>query len=248
MASGNTGIIKTKNRIHKQNNLNLSLLFMKRSIIFFSLILIFHFVYACSSDKGDIKNRVNNTSFGGNPRILITYFTEPETGGTDASSGASRIIINNKVMGNVEYIAKIIQEATNGDSFRLQTKKPYPGNHKALVDLASLEKKSEKRPELYAKPDSIVNYDIIFVGYPIWWSDMPMLLYTFLEEYDLKDKIIIPFSTHGGSGLSGTVERIEEIQKKASVTTGYTISRDNMSSPRESVMEWLRRLGFSFNQ
>jgi len=79
----------------------------------------------------------------------------------------------------------------------------YPVTYDECVALAKQEKESNARPEIKGDID-IDKYDVIFVGYPIWWSDMPMPVYTFLEAHQYEGKTIIPFCTHEGSGLANT--------------------------------------------
>ncbi|MDR1121335.1 MAG: flavodoxin, partial [Dysgonamonadaceae bacterium] len=117
-----------------------------------------------------------------------------------------------------------------------------------LIEQASREKDERARPEIKTKIENPSEYDIIFIGYPNWWGDLPMPLYTFLEEYDFSGKTIIPFNTHGGSGLSSTVSAIADIQKGATVVQGFTVSRNNVGSARENVRNWLKEIGFEIKQ
>lgn len=177
--------------------------------------------------------------------ILITYFTVPETDGVDASSGASRRIINGEVIGSTQVIAQMIQNSTGGDLFAIETVQEYPGSHEPLVDQAAEEQEEDARPELATHVENMDQYDIIYIGYPNWWGDMPMPLYTFLEEYDLSGKILIPFTTHGGSSLSNTVQSIASEQPEATVIEhAFSISRDeDFTAAQETVDTWLQEIG-----
>lgn len=93
----------------------------------------------------------------------------------------------------------------------------YPLEHEPLVDLAAEEQDAGARPELSSHMEDPSQYDVIFLGYPNWWGDMPQALYTFLEEYDFSGKTIIPFTTHGGSGFSRTISTIAELQPGANM-------------------------------
>ena len=167
-----------------------------------------------SSDINSSSNAVteavqNNTD---NENILIAYFSVPEnvdTDGIDANSGASIVVKNKDVLGNMQYMAMTIQEAIGGELFRIETKEKYPLEHETLVNQAKEEQNEEVRPELATHIENVEQYDIIFLGYPNWWGDMPQPLYTFLEEYDFSGKTIIPFNSHGGSGFSNTIEEIK---------------------------------------
>ncbi|MCR1946429.1 flavodoxin [Erysipelatoclostridium ramosum] len=180
-------------------------------------------------------------------KILIAYFTLPETDGTDTSSSASRVV-DDEVLGATEYIASIIQDNTDGDLFEIKTVQNYPTTHEALVDQADEELSKNARPELATHINNLDQYDTIFIGYPNWWGDMPMPLYTFFEEYDFSNKTIIPFNTHGGSGFSSTIQSIKELQPNANIIEdGITISRNNVPDSREDVETWLKDLGLIGN-
>lgn len=143
--------------------------------------------------------------------ILTVFFSVPEdvsTSGVDAVSGASVVVNEGEVLGNVQYMAQIIQKTAGGDLFRLETVQQYPLEHEALVDQAADEQNADARPELTALPENLEQYSTIFLGYPNWWANLPMPLYTFLERVDLSGKTIIPFCPHGGSRFSHTVETI----------------------------------------
>jgi flavodoxin len=176
-------------------------------------------------------------------KILITYFTVPETDGVDASSGASRIIADGKLQGNTEYVATIIQKETKGELFAIRTIQQYPGTHKELIDYAKTENDSKARPKLISKIDNLDKYDVIFVGFPNWWYDMPMPLYTFFEEHDFSGKTIVPFCTHGGSRFSQAIKTITELEKNTKILDGYSVSRDNLTAAKEEVAIWLQKIG-----
>ena len=143
------------------------------------------------------------------------------------------------MLGNVQYMANIIQQTVGGDLFRIETVESYPQDHEALVDQAAEEQDMNLRPELATALDQVDSYDVVFLGYPNWWADMPQALYTFLESYDLSGKTIIPFCPHGGSGFSRTVQTIAELQPDATVSgDGLTISRNDVADSADSVAEW----------
>lgn len=179
-------------------------------------------------------------------KVLIAYFTMPEeldTDGVDAIAGSSIVVNNGEVMGNTEYITHIIQDTIGGDLFEIKTEQQYPLDHDPLVDLAADEKDNNARPALSTHIENLDQYDTIILGYPNWWADLPMPLYTFLEEYDLSGKTIIPFCPHGGSGFSRTVSTIAEIQPNATVSQdGFTISRNRVADSKDDVTAWLKSL------
>lgn len=184
-----------------------------------------------------------------NSNILIAYFTVPEdidTNGIDADSGASVVVKDEEVLGNMEYMALTIQDAIGGDLFRIETKEAYPLDHEPLVDQAAEEQDENARPELAAHIENPDQYDTILLGYPNWWGDMPQPLFTFLEEYDFSGKTIIPFNSHGGSGFSNTIEEIKEFQPDANISDeGLSISRDKVADSVQDVTDWVKSLDLS---
>lgn len=182
--------------------------------------------------------------------VLIAYFSIPEDvdpNGADAVSGASIVVRDGEALGNTQYVAQIIQETIGGDLSRIETVQQYPLDHEPLVDQASDEKTATTRPELSTHIESLEQYDTILIGYPNWWADLPMPLYTFLEEYDFSGKTIIPFVTHGGSRASRTVETIAQLQPNAVVWDDpLVLSRNDVADSAGQVTSWAE--GLNLNQ
>ncbi|MCR0335961.1 flavodoxin [[Clostridium] innocuum] len=182
----------------------------------------------------------------GNSNILIAYFSVMETDGVDTVASASRVAVDGEVLGNNEYIAQIIQRETGGDLFAIETVQDYPTTHDPLLEFAYNEKADNARPELAAQIENLDSYDVIFLGYPNWNADLPMPLYTFLEEYDFSGKTIIPFTTHGGSGFSRTVQTISDLQPGATVISdGLSISRNSVTGAENEVVNWVNGLNLN---
>lgn len=176
-------------------------------------------------------------------KVLVAYFSVPETDGTDASSGASRLVNNGTLQGNTQYVASVISEVTGGDLFEIKTVHAYPGTHKELIDDAKKESDDNARPRLATHIGNLKEYDVVFVGFPNWWYDMPKPLYTFFDEYDFSGKTIVPFCTHGGSRFSGAVKSIRELEKNATVLDGYAIARDRVAKSKDGILKWLEKIG-----
>lgn len=200
-----------------------------------------------SSEEPTSREAEEVTGEKGTSNILIAYFTMPEdvdTQGVDAIAGASIVVNDGEVMGNVEYLASVIQQTVGGDLFRIETVQQYPLDHDPLVDQAAEEQDVGARPELATHIENPDQYDVILLGYPNWWGDMPQALYTFLEEYDFSGKTIIPFCPHGGSGFSRTESTIAELQPGATVSeNGLTVSRGDVADSADEVAEWAESLG-----
>lgn len=181
-------------------------------------------------------------------KTLVVYFSLPETDDPNDMTREeenSTVVIDGQVLGNTQYVACVIQENTGADIFRIEPAIPYTTDHEALVDLALAEQNDNARPAIAGQIENLDEYDVIFIGYPIWWSDLPMILYTFLEQYDLSGKTVAPFSTHGGSGLAGTISTIKELQPDANVLEdGFTVSRNSVAEAGSDVAAWLAENGF----
>ncbi len=149
--------------------------------------------------------------------------------------------------GNTSIIAKMIAEQTGADLFEIEAVNAYPETYDGLLDVSRQEMSDNARPEIAGTVDNMEDYDIVFVGYPNWWGDMPMIVYNFLESYDFSGKTVIPFCTHGGSGLSDTESTIADITG-AEMMDGFDIAGATAQNQRdkasEAVTEWLRKGGF----
>lgn len=196
---------------------------------------------ACSdNDDNDAASATEDVVPGTNHKVLIAYFSEPLPDGTDANTSASRVVAGNRLYGSVEYMATVIGEATGGDMVRIQTETPYPGNFDDLAAQADNERQNGIHPTLSTSIEGFDNYDVVFVGYPIWWYQMPMPMYSFFDRYDFSGKTIIPFSSHGGSGWSGTIADIAGLEPEATMVDGFSTSRSNVASSAEEIRNWLR--------
>lgn len=208
-----------------------------------SVLITICVLFACSNDgqatgKPDMEEVVPGT----NHDVLIVYFSVPETDGVDASSGASRVIVDGDLYGNIQYVATVIQEETGADLIRINTEQVYPGSHAPLISQAREEKNANVRPKISTIIENFEDYDVVFIGYPIWWSDMPMAMYTFFEQYDFAGKSIVPFTVHGGSGWAGTTGRIAELFPDATLVQGYSVSRDQVRNARSGILSWLQEI------
>ena len=198
------------------------------------LCLCFSFV-ACEPNNDNGNQNGGNITTEGN--VLIAYFSRT---GENYSVG----VIDK---GNTEIIAEIIAEQTGGELFEIQRITPYSDNYEEVKDEAEQEKRENARPELL-ESKNISDYDKIFIGYPIWHGDMPMPLYTFIEANDWTGKTVIPFCTHEGSGLSGTMSTIRTKCAGATVLDGLAVrgatAQNQQSQARQSVINWLNGLNY----
>ena len=176
----------------------------------------------------------------GGKKILVAYFSR-----TGEEYGVGVI-----TKGNTAIVADAIAEITGGDKFEIKTVKPYPHDYRETTDIAKKEQQDNARPEIVGKPANLKDYDTVFLGYPIWWSDLPMAVYTFLENNDFNGKTIIPFCTSAGSYMTGKESRIADHAKGATVLNKGLglpgrLSQDDPKTVKAEVEHWLKGIGYA---
>ena len=175
-------------------------------------------------------------SAASNEKILVAYYSR-----TGEEYG-----LGNITKGNTAIVAEIIAKQTGGDLFEIKPVTPYPDSYEDCKKVASREKATKARPPFIGDID-ISGYDTIFVGYPIWYGDAPHIVYTFLESHDFSGKKIVPFCTHGGSGLSSTDQNIMLTCPSAKVLQGFelrgSVAQKNSAQVESIVADNLKRLG-----
>ena len=181
--------------------------------------------------------------------ILVAYFTYAENAplaeDVDASSSASIQRWNGTLTGNTGVIADMIAQATGGELFSIQTEEPYPATYDETTEVYMEETRAGIHRELSTHIENLESYDTIFLGFPNWWSGMPTVIFSFLDEYDLSEKTIVPFVTSGGSGFSDSIQDIQDAEPEAVILDGLSISGSRVTSAEEQVAEWLGGLGFA---
>ena len=152
--------------------------------------------------------------------------------------------------GNTHIIADMIADATGADRFEIEPVERYPRSYNECIAVAKRELNAGARPAVNGDI-AVEDYDVVFIGYPNWWGDVPMCVYTFIEKHDWTGKTVIPFITHEGSGMSGTDRNIARACEGATVVVGKglavqgRVAQTNRSSARQSVDRWLTALGFA---
>lgn len=213
---------------------------MKKTMILTSMALISLVAVGCANEEVKdtqdnqpvISTNMEEVQTEGNANMkksLIVYFSYGENSelpqDVDASASASIQKWNDENTGNTGIVAHIIQEKTKGDMFSVQTVNKYPSTYNETVNQGKQEHENNIRPELANHITNLDDYDTIFVGYPNWWYDMPMAMYSFFDEYDLSNKTIIPFNTSGGSAFSDTINTIKKLEPNANVIEGFTTGK-----------------------
>ncbi len=144
--------------------------------------------------------------------------------------------------GNTRIIANQIRKSVGGDIFEIVAVDPYPSDYDAVVEQARKELREEYRPKLKTKVENMESYNVVFVGYPIWWGTIPMPVATFLSEYDFSRKTIVPFCTHEGSRLGRSVTDIKELCPQSTILDGLAVRGRDVKNAQNEVSGWLREL------
>lgn len=175
-------------------------------------------------------------SMAADKKILIAYFSH-----IGENVGLGMI-----VKGNTEIVAEMIAERTGGTLLEVKPVTAYPRTYDECLKVAKKELAQNARPEIKPMDINPEDFDEIYIGYPVWLNDMPMPMYTFLEKYNLKGKLVHPFVTHEGSGLSA-IAKLKKAAPGAVVTKGLSIyghiAQNNRKKAQKDVDKWLKFLG-----
>lgn len=193
----------------------------KKSIVWMNLVLAFALIAglalpAANAGAAAKKKKEEKET----KKVLVVYFSST---------------------GTTKSAAKKVKTATGGTLYRIKAAEPYTsadlGYDNDDCRANTEQRDGSVRPEIKGEVKNMKNYDVIFIGYPIWWGKEPMIIRTFLESYNLKGKTIVPFCTSGGSGISGSMKGIKASAKGAKVVKG----KDLTDSSAESVKNWAKK-------
>jgi flavodoxin len=197
------------------------------------LLAFFLLISACSSSQMKEINIKEDTSVDP-AKILIVYLSRTN---------------------NTKAIAEIIQKNTKGTLVALELEKPYPENYMATVQQVVRENESGYLPPLKTKIDSIQNYDVMFVGFPTWGMKLPPPMKSFLKQYDLSGKTIVPFNTNDGYGIGSSFDTVKELCSNSKILEGFSIKGgldsdgqpglskvENAKEAEAKVKKWLQEI------
>jgi flavodoxin len=201
---------------------------MTRQLMIFLVLASFR----CLSQVVDA--RLEDASANGTDKILIIYLTRTN---------------------NTKAIAEIIQQKIGGDLVPLELTTPYPEDYKAIVDQVAKENETGFLPPLKTKIDNIQQYDIVFVGFPTWGMQLPPPMKSFLTQYDLSGKTVVPFNTHAGYGAGTAFNTVKKLCPRSKILEGFSmkggIERDGIlfvmegdkkKQADEEIRKWLKKL------
>lgn len=212
---------------------------MKKIISLITVFTLMICLAACSNNKS-VNDATSSSAEIQTEHPSSEANSEPASDSTETDSKALVVYFSHS--GNTESVAKEIQSQTDADIFEIVPETAYTTDYNTLLDVAQNEKKDNARPAISGTIDNLDDYDTIYIGFPNWWADMPMVLYTFLDTYDLSGKTIAPFVTSGGSGFSNTISTIKSLEPNAVVTDGLAIRDSQAGNPASAVSEWLDKL------
>lgn len=200
---------------------------LKLLAVFFCLIST-----ACSSQDGGTAPKRDDGD--GSEKVLIVYLSRTN---------------------NTKAIAEIIHEKVGGDLVPLELVSPYPADYKTTVEQVAKENETGFLPPLKTNIDNIEDYDVVFVGFPTWGMQLPPPMKSFLKQYDLSGKTVVPFNTNGGYGIGSTFSTVKELCPDSKVVEGFSIKggveRDGIlfvmegekeEEARLEVAKWLRKI------
>ncbi len=147
--------------------------------------------------------------------------------------------------GNTRRIAELIHQKVGGTLYEIQVRVPYPDAYNAVVDQAKQEIQAGYKPALRSTLDDVEAYDTIFIGSPNWWNTIAPPVATFLSEYDLSGKTVVPFCTHGGGGLGQIGRDIAKLCPQSTVLSSFEIYGSGRGDAQARVSAWLSELGIA---
>ena len=168
-----------------------------------------------------------------NKKALVVFF----------SHAGDNYAVGNIPVGNTKIVADYISELTGADQFEIVTHKYDGMAYKPLCDLAQEEQIKDERPAFEGKLENLEQYDVIFIGGPVWWGTYPQVMFTFFDTYDLNGKTIYPFTTHEGSGLGSCVSDLRAAYPRADVKKGFSIYGHEVRTGKSKVETWIKSIG-----
>lgn len=213
---------------------------------------------AGSTGDGKTDTQADNTQNGDKDILNESDGKQPGDSEPDTSSGSKILVavfsladeqyeVGVIEKGNTQIVAEIIAEQTGADLFSIESTGSYPTTYNGLLEKSREEENDP--PQIAGTVENMDDYEVVFIGYPIWWGDLPTIVKVFLESYDFSGKTVIPFCTHGGSGLSGTRKTVESLCNGATVEDGLAVrgstAQNDYNATKSAVTDWLNDLGLT---
>lgn len=193
--------------------------------------------FACGACGNSAENKNEGIASSKNKKTVSAV--------NDSNDDNSILIAYFSWSGNTKQLANVIQEQIGGDLFEIEPEVPYTDDVNELSGQALQEQHDDVRPALSTHIENMDEYDIVFIGYPNWWNNMPMSVFTFLEEYDFSGKTVIPFTTYGDGVFGKSIQSIQELLDNSVILDGLAVQEHELDNSSDEVTEWLESLGFA---
>lgn len=223
---------------------------MKKIIKIISAICLVFIMTACQFQESITEDSSNET-VENDSKVLIAYFSlygnVDYDEDADASTSASIVIDDNQRLGTTEYVADIIQNKTGGTQYLIETDEKYSNDFQTVIDQNHREQNQDTLPQISGQDIQIDEYDVIFIGYPVWSSGIPQVIRSFMEKYDLSEKTVIPFCTHNGYGSGNSYDEIQQYSKSKNMLEGIAIDSQEILESERQIEEWIESLDLNIN-
>ncbi len=202
------------------------------------------------SSESSKETKTNQSKETNQSNILIAYFSR--YGNTDyqddidASTSASVVLDGDKRYGTTEYIANLIRQSIGGELHLIETKDYYSEDFDEVREKNHDEMEENYLPPLKESDLDISKYDMVFIGYPVWATDAPQAVLSFLGEYDLSGKTVIPFCTHDGYGAGNSYETVEKASHAGKCLDGLAVEAEDVPYAQDTVANWLDSIGMAW--
>lgn len=191
-----------------------------KNLFFLATLLLLCFSSGCAKSQNFSKENNDTQKLSADKKVLIVYLSRTN---------------------NTKAIAEIIHKNVNGTLIALELEKPYPTDYTTTVEQVARENETGYLPPLKTKIDSIEKYDVVFVGFPTWGMKLPPPMKTFLKQYDLSGKTIIPFNTHAGYGIGSSFQTIKELCPNSKILEGFAIEGGKEKEGKLLVIQGQKR-------
>ena len=231
---------------------------LKKTLLLALLLLLALTLCACGGEKDPQSTAQPGAEPKGPDAALASTSEQPDGGETNTPSESKTLVVyfshagenyNVGVIeeGNTAKMAKLIAGQLDAELFEIVPLTAYPTDYNGCLEVATEEQRTNACPGYVGDAANWEQYSTVFVGYPIWWGDMPNIVYSFLEAHDFAGKTVIPFNTHEGSGQAGTQRTIEGLMHNAAVLKGLALrgskAQNDAEGSLQDVKGWLTGLG-----
>lgn len=209
---------------------------MKKFTAMLLTILIVLFLAACGKENAPAEDKIADTE--------NTMDVNTKEGTADAEEAVKILVVYFSATNTTEGVAEQIADSLSADLYEIIAEQPYTDadldyhddNSRSTIEMND----PSARPAIFGSVENMEQYDIVFIGYPIWWGEAPRILNTFMENYDFSGKTIVPFCTSGGSGVGSSASNLEALTEGAEWISGTRLNGD---SSHEAIAEWINGLG-----